>query len=201
VNAWINQAYFDACVDTESIVTSSTMAVTANVSSYTLPSAVARIKQMFVTPVSGSQSGPIQLTTLEQILAKRRSQGTAIQGGYITHYAMLGADDFEVYPTPGSADTITIYYVGLPTALSADSDLPVIQEPWASKLLEYGALAEAGDWKGDPTGPEWRQIFELWKQRYRAHLTRKMGGQAGQFTMFPSGAGRPHDPSTDLARY
>lgn len=166
--------------------------------SYTLPTAVARIKQMFVTPVNAVAGGPITATSLDDILMRRRSQGGATLGGYITLYALLGANDLEVYPTPTSADVITIYYVGLPTALSADSDVPVLQEPWASKLLEYGALAEAADWKGDPSEQEYRQMFEVWKQRYRAHLTRRMGGQPGQFGFFPSRPFRPHDPSTDL---
>lgn len=170
----------------------------ANQATYTLPSTIARIKEMYVTPVGGLASGPILMTTLDEILTRRRALGGATLGGYITHYALLGSNDLEMYPTPASADVVTIYYVGLPTALSSGTDVPVIQEPWASKLLEYGALAEAADWKGDPSEQEYRQLFEVWKQKYRGHLTRKMGAQPGQFNFFPSRPFRPHDPSTDL---
>lgn len=198
VSDWVNQVYADVCVMTEANVVTGTMALTANVASYTLPSAVLRLKEMYVTPVGTIQSAPLTLTSLDDILTKRRSSGGAVLGGYITHYALLGINDFEVYPTPSAADVLTLWYVALPTALSADSDVPILQEPFASKLLEYGACAEAADWRGDPQEAEYRQLYDLWLQKFRAHLTRKMGGQAGQFQLYPQRQFPPHDPSTDL---
>lgn len=175
------------------------MTLTANTASYTLSSTIFRIKEMYVTPAGGVQSQPLQRTTLDYILRKRQAGGgQATATGYTTHYALVGLNDFEVYPTPNSADVLTIWYVGLPTALSANTDVPILQEPYASKLLEYGALAEAADLKGDPSEQEYRQLYELWKGKYRAHLTRKQGSQPGQFLMFPGSTFPPHDPSTDI---
>lgn len=202
VHDWINQVYAQVCVETEANVKSTTATLTAGTASYTLStlaSGVIRLKEMYVTPVGGSQSSPLQLTTLDYILRRRQgSGGTAAATGYVTHYALSGLDNLELYPTPQSADTLSIWYVALPTALSANSDVPILPEPYASKLLEYGTLAEAADWKGDPSESEYRQLFQQWKMQFRSHLTRRMGGQPGQFRVFPGNAYPPHDPSTDI---
>ena len=189
------------CVELEANITTTTMTLTSGTASYTLDASISRIKEMFVTPVNGVLTGPIELTTLDYIIRKRQAAGgVPTATGYVTHYALLGINDFEVYPTPQAADVLTIWCVKLPTALSGNTDVPILQEPFASKLLEYGALAEAADFKGDPSEQEYRQLFETWKQRYRSHLTRKRGGQPGQFNMFPGRNYPPHDPSMDTGR-
>lgn len=199
VRDWINQVYAQACIETEAVVSTATMSLTAGTASYTLPTQVVRIKAMYVTPVGGAQSQPMLQTTLDYILRRRQaSGGVGAALGYVTHYAVLGSTDIEVYPTPQSADTITIYYVGLPTALSGNTDLPsALQEPYASKVLEYGALAEGGDFKGDPMTDEYRAMFQLWLSKLKTQITRKAGSQPGQFRVFPDHMFPPHDPSTD----
>lgn len=201
VNDWINQVYADANLRVEANIGIVTMTLTAQQPSYTLPSQVLRIKEMYVTPIGAIQSAPVRLTSLDDILTKRRASGGAILGGYLTHYALNGINDFEVYPTPAGADSITMWCLLAPTALANDTDTPIFEEPFASKILEYGALAEAADWRGDPSEMDYRQMYEMWLQKYRSHLTRKMGGQAGQFEVYPGRQFPPHDPSTDVGGY
>jgi hypothetical protein len=154
---------------------------------------------MYVTPVGGVQSRPLRLATLEQILTWRQAGGgTAVANGTVEYYALVGLNQIEFYPTPGAADTLTIWAVKAPTALSANGDTPILPEPYASKVLEYGALAEAADFKGDPSEQEYRQLFEVWKGKLRTHLTRRSGTQPRQFGFVPSGVYPPHDPSTDI---
>lgn len=197
---WINQAYARAVVETEANQVFATMTCTANTASYTLPSGVARIKQM-TTLLAGTTgyTAPIRQVSLEKILSMRQSSGTSAVTGTITHYALNGISDLEVYPTPTTADTINIFYVALPTALSANTDVPILPEPYASKVLEYGALVEAADFVKDPFGYlAYAQTLEEWMSRLRLDLNRRRGGQTEQFDVVPYRSFPPHDPSVDV---
>ena len=199
VGDWINQVYADVCVDTEAIQTASTMDLTANAATYTLPSAAVRIKWMFVTPQGGTQSMALEPTTMEQILMWRMiGGGTDGVTGSVQYYALNGNNLIDFYPTPSAADTITMYYVKLPDAMANANDVPEISEPYASKLLEYGALAEAADFKRDPSEQQYRALYASWMQRFRIHLHRKEGGIAKQFDVYSNYPGRPRDNSKDI---
>jgi len=198
VGDWVNQVYADLCVDTEAVQTASTMALTADSATYTLPSAVVRIKWMFVTPVGGTASIALEPVTMEQILRWRMSGGSTASTGSVQYYALNGNDLIDFYPTPAAADTITMYYVKLPQGLANDDDTPEISEPYASKILEYGALAEGADFKRDPSEQQYRALYASWMQRFRQHLRRREGGVAKQFDVYQSGSVAPHDPSMDV---
>lgn len=173
------------------------MTLTAGTASYTFPSAVHQIHGMSVTTTSGVLYPPLEKVDIETIMQYRKAAGGASTvTGTVEYYALLGFQDFEVYPTPQAADTITIYYSGLPTALSANTDVPVFPEPYASKCLEYWALAEAADWKSDPTETEYRALAEEWKGRFRAFLNRR--NAVDQFRIEGHRMYPPHDRSTDL---
>jgi hypothetical protein len=138
---------------------------------------------MMVKPAGSTQfNAPLVLTTLDEILQRRQNGLDAQQtGNWSTHYTLVGINGLEVWPTPPAADVITIFYVSYPTALSAAGDVPVFEEPFASKILEFGALAEAGDFKGDPATSEWAASFQSWTGRYIHHLQAKRGVIPGQF--------------------
>lgn len=179
VKDWINQTYYEVCVEAESLVTQATVTLTAATTSYTFPAEMARLRQMFVTPFGATsvlQQPPMTRTSYDDILMKRQLGGITQQSGaYSTHYAFMGENDFEVWPTPAAADVITLAYAAFPTVLSADGDLQVLDEPYGSKMLEYGALVQAGDFKGDPSTGEWANNFNEWMGRYMHHLERKQG--------------------------
>jgi len=183
VRDWINQSYTRVCVETEAIVTSATMALTAGAASYTLPPSVARIKQLQLKPLGQANfNAPLVRTTLDEILVRRQAGGDTQQSGNQSGlYALLGINAFEVWPTPPAADVIWIYYVQFPLPLLGTADVPVLEEPYASKLLEFGALADAGDFNGDPATVGWQQDFDTWMTRYLAHLDQKQGVIPGQF--------------------
>lgn len=202
VKDWLNQVYAQACIELEANIDKTTATLTAGTSSYdlsVLASGVVRIKQMYVTPVGGTQSRPLRVTSLEQILAwQQASGGATVSNGTVIWYSLSGLNRIDFYPTPGSADTLTIYYVKQPTALSANTDTTILPEPYASKVLEYGTLAEAADFKGDPSETEYRQLHAVWMQKLKAHITRRASGQPGQFNTLPSRLILPHDPSADV---
>lgn len=189
VKDWINQVYFQSAVEIEAIPATTTITLVAGTSTYTLAATIARIRQMVVKPFNGTQfNAPLILTTLDEILQRRQmGQDASTIGPYSTHYTLVGISDLELWPTPAAADVITAYTVAYPTALSNNTDLPVFEEPYASKILEYGALAEAGDFKGDPATGQWAADYTDWMGRYRAHLQRKRGVIPGQFHQWGDG--------------
>jgi len=182
IKDWINQAYYRVCVETEAVVATGVMSCAAGAYSYTLAPQVARVKQMQIRPYgSGTLNPPLIRTTLDELLRRRQSGGDSPLAGQSTHYALLGINDFELWPTPAAGDQILTWYVQFPTPLAANTDVPVLEEPYASKLLEFGALIDAGDFNGDPSTIDWEQNFDTWMTRYVAHLDRKQGIIPGQF--------------------
>lgn len=194
VRDWINQVYVQAVVETGSNQTYQSTTLTAGTSTYTLPTAIFEIDQIVLTPSDQSTPNrPLELVTLATLL-DRRSGGPV---GSPACYAMVGDDQFEVSPIPTAADTLTFWYTAQPTPLSADSDVPDLSEPYASKLLEYGALAEGADFKMDPRMDEYRALFEQWQGKYRRHLRRKQGGVATQIPRYRARL-PAHSPSQDM---
>lgn len=197
VEDWLNQIYADVCIETEALQTPATVNLAADTATYTLPDVVKRIKWAYVTPVSGTSSAALEPVSLEEIIRMRvGTTSSSISNGTVCYYALSGNSLIDFYPTPASADTVTIYYVKLPTALSQPTDVPEMDEPFASKLLEYGALAEGADFKRDPSEQMYRGLHQDWMRRYKVHLNRKEGGVAKQIPVYPGALRVP--PANDL---
>jgi hypothetical protein len=195
----INKVYTNVVVETEADVTVATTTVTAGTDSYTLPTGISRIKSMYVTPVGGIASKPLRRITLDQLIAYRSAAaGPAASNGWIWAYCILGLNEFEVYPKPQSADTLTIYYSIRPTPLSADSDVPILPEPYATECLVYGASADVAQFTGDPDMSWYQQLSDDSKARLRTHLNRLTGRITGQFNVQDDRIFPPHDPSVDI---
>lgn len=205
VKDWINWACTDIANETEAFETTATLSLTAGTANYSLATvasgAILRIKEMYVTSSGTVTSPPLQYISLKDMLRLRvAAGGTVPYTGQPIRYTLSGSDRLDLYPTPATTgDTITFYYSYLPTALSANGDLQPFGEPW-SKLVEYGALAEAGDFLGDPNTDNWRQSYEQWKARYKAHLNRRKGTQERRLGGDYAEGWPFHDPSTDLVR-
>lgn len=199
VKDWINGAYYEACVETEALQNFATMTLTANTSTYTLDSQIARIKQMRVTPVGSTQSLPLEPVSVEEMLVLTAGTTSSQPNtGGPNRYTVFGVDKIQFYPTPTSADTVTMYYVKYPTALSADADTPSIPEPYATELLVNGACYKGAVFADDPKAQLFQQAFEVWKDRLRGHLRRKTGSFTRQFRLTGTTGVVPHDPSVDL---
>lgn len=175
------------------------MSLTANTAVYTMPTAVIRIKQMIVTPSGQGASRPLIPTSIEQILEWSASNGAnSTANGYVTHYALLGIQDIQYYPTPTAADVVTMYYVKLPTALSADADVPVLQEPYVSSCLTEGACYQAAMFLKDPDALLYKKNYDDAMRSLRGHLRRREGAMTRQFRITRGDSVIPHDRSTDI---
>lgn len=192
VKDWINQAYAEVCVETEANVSTTTATLAAGTATLTIPAGVMRIKQMAVKPFGTTQFNPPLIRTgLDEILNRRQFGGDVTYSGspisQSTHYALVGISQVELWPTPPAADVVTIWQVALPTALSANGDVSILQEPYSSRLLELGALVQAGDFKGDPATADWEQAYSEWMGKYVHHLTERGGDMPGQFHQWGDG--------------
>ena len=207
VKDYINQAYVETCAETEALQLSNTVAVASGDSQIAdltskLSGAIQRIKAVAIS-TGGVTYPTLVAVSLDEILRLRVGSGGApVATGAPSRYAMVGAKDMEFWPTANAATTFTFYYSYLPTALSGDSDVPDagLPEPYATRCLTYGALAQAADLTGDPSNDTYQQQFSYWKQRLTAHLNRRRGGQPGQLVGL-QGNTAPHDPSTDWRAY
>ena len=201
IKDWINQAYTRVCLETETIQSNTTLTLTSGTNQYTLPTAAVRIKWMVIQQSGQNFYGPpLRLVSLDEILWRRvSSAGAAVTNGTATYYAFSAPNLIDLWPTPGGADTLLIYYVALPTPLSAGTDTPNMDEPYASKLLELGALEDATDYLKDVISAyTYPQKFQDWMYRYRQHLSRKHGTQSKDFRVPGPRFYAPHDPSVDI---
>lgn len=195
----MNQVYADVCVETEAVQDVATLYLTAGVSTYALDSRVSRIKQMYVTPSGEQQSRPLVPTSVEQILEWSASNGaTSSNQGSVTHFALVGIQNILVYPTPAADDTITLFYVMLPTALAGATDVPIIQEPYVTECLVSGASYKAAVFLKDPDAELFKRDYEQAKRNLRGHLRRRHGSMTQQFRLTRDLTPAPHDPSTDV---
>lgn len=186
-------------METEALQDYATMTMTASTAVYTLDAGVLRIKQMYVTPSGQGQSRPLVPTSIEQILEWSSSNGASSSNtGSVTHYALLGTQNIQFYPTPASADVVTIYYVKLPTALSGAGDVPVLQEPYVSNCLVEGACFQAAMFLKDPDVMLYKRNYDEAMKSLRGHLRRKEGSMTRQFRLTRGDSVVPHDRSTDV---
>lgn len=195
----VNRVYFNVVVETEANTQVATSTLTAGTNSYVLPSGISRVKTMVCTPVGGFQTRPLLRWSQDKMLTMRSAAaGPGTNNGSVYAYCILGLSEFEVYPTPQSADTLTIYYTATPTALSGDTDTPIIPEPYATECLVYGACFDMSLQSGDPDMAFYQQLFEDGKQRLRTHLNRLRGRLTDQFEVQDDKLWPPHDPSIDV---
>lgn len=172
VKDWINQVYAQVCVETEFVRASTTSALSANNTTVALPAGVIRLAGIRVQPAAGSYGFPMRMVKLEKLLALRATGAAAATP---THYT-LAQSTVEFFPAAVGGETVQFWFSKLPTALSANGDTPVIDEPFASKLLEYGALVEALDYMKDfISSYTIRQVYNEWMGQFRDHLARREG--------------------------
>jgi hypothetical protein len=183
VKDWINVAYAQACIECEALQADATVSLTANVASYTLNDPVVRIKWIMARGVAEPGYGPpLREVSHERLMQYRaEAQYGVLTSGSVQAYAFVGDERLELWPTPSGADTLLVWYVRLPTALAADGDLPVFNEPYASRLLKYGAMIEAAPFVKDLATNDYRALYEEWIRKFRVHLNRRSGGGAEQF--------------------
>lgn len=186
IKNWINQAYYQACLETEFYESSSaSSALAASATSVAVPTALVGVDFIVPTGSDGSVWGPMEMVTFEEILEQRAyNAGVTMTTGAPSRYAYRssGAPSIEFWPTANGGETLTFYGQAFPTAMTADGNLPIIPEPYATKVLEYGALVQAAEFKRDFAILDfWQAQYTDWMNRFRGFLNTREGDKVQQF--------------------
>jgi hypothetical protein len=202
---WLNEGVVDVLLKTRCNVNVGTVSVTAGTSDYTLGTAILEVMDMTYQSVSQSTSSSLERTTPAEILRLRQAGALSSPAQM---YALNGNDLLMLWPTPSSADTITLYYVPRPTAMSATGNDPS-SETYGGipseyhKAIEYYALWQGADYDDDASskvGADYRRLYlELIAEFKRA--ARKKGGRSLGKAVVGRRPRLPHDNSQDTGAW
>lgn len=184
-------------MDTGCYVTSATLTPGATGQDFTLDASVLEI--IDIDSSSATVGYGMERLSVGELRQLRRNSGTASTSPTL-FYALAGQNLLMFYPPPGSADTFTIYYVPVPTALSASADDPSTASlggiPTAfHKAIEYFALSEAADSNDDASSTQGLKYYQLYQEqvkKIRRTLRRKGGSIMPRARVGPRG---PRGPS------
>lgn len=102
----------------------------------------------------------------------------------VLYYALTGANMLQFSPTPNTTDTLNIFYVPAPAALSASSDDPSTASKGGVPLqlheaIEFYACFKGASYDDDQSssqGQRYHDLYDAELTRYKKLLRRK-GGQ------------------------
>lgn len=146
---------------------------------FTLDSGILEIVEVQIT--STGTVYPLERLSIVDILERRRlGQPT---GSPTRFYSMQGANLLMFYPAPGTGDTLSVYGIPVPTAMSAQTDDPstlgfggvpeILHE--AIFLYACSQLASYDDDQTSAQGQRYRDWYDKEITRYR-EILRKRGG-------------------------
>lgn len=140
----------------------------AGTTDYAMDDTAAEVLQMAIRSLSQKISYISRLDFLNSIQAGWTGTGQGVPYLYMpAPAASNNALKFSLYPTPADAYTVTYQYVARPTALSSDSDVPVIQ-PEYDPYLVHAPLYELMSMLGDPRAVFHKEQMELiWRHAWK----------------------------------
>ena len=200
--AYLNEAIVDILLQTDCYVTSTTIALSAGTSDYTLSASIIKIKEASVT--SGNNTYRVEQVSPSDILDMRRGNTSSSPS---TFYAIDGANLLMVFPTPSASDTMTVYQVPRPTSMSSgahDSSNATyggIPDEFAPAIAAYTCWKMA-DREDDRTSQNGQLYFAEY-QEYWIPKIRKYVNTKGNVALPPARLKRrrrwvANNPSADL---
>jgi hypothetical protein len=146
---------------------------------YTLDSTILEVVDLYFKS-AGTNYALARLSVPD--LIQRRNSGVST-GSPVSFYAVTGANLIMFHPAPGTGDTLSIYHVPVPTALSASGDDPSSTSLGGvpavlHRAILYWAYSEAASYDDDQTsaqGQRYRDWYDKEITRYK-NIIRKKGG-------------------------
>jgi hypothetical protein len=146
---------------------------------YTLDATILDIIEVQLT--STGVTYPLERLSIIDLLERRRSGQTS--GSPTRYYAVSGGNLLMFYPAPGTGDTLVVYNVPIPTAMSGSTDDPstntfggvpqILHE--AVFFYACSRLASYDDDQTSAQGQRYRDWYDKEITRYR-EILRKRGG-------------------------
>jgi len=187
IKDWINQTYYQACVETEFYVNVATTSPVLNYaqSSVAIPTALIAVDYIVPTGTDGSVWGPMKMVPMVEILEQRAyNAGVTMTTGAPTRFCFRSGatPTIEFWPQASGGEKLTFFGTSFPSPLVNDADRPIIPEPYASKVLEYGSLVQAAEFKRDIFILDFfQQMYVDWMTRFRAFTNSRIGDDTQQF--------------------
>lgn len=166
-------------ITSENIAVSSLTALGAVSGDYTIPSEILAIDEVYIT--SGGTIYPFDRLSRQELTYRRRVGSPT--GSPTMFYATGGLNMLMLWPTPASTDTLTVYYVPVPTAMSVSSHDPSnVTYGGVPEILHDGifwyACAKLASYDDDQTSAQGQRYLDWYDKelaRFR-DIQRKRGG-------------------------
>lgn len=166
IDQWVNQGVTDVMMRTGCQMESATAALSAGVGDYELGTSPLKIYDAYVSV--GGNPYPVEYTSVDYILALRRSGLTAVSP--MQYYAVGGSNLLMVHPIPATDDTLYMYYTPRPATLSVSSDSPSEIPEEFHPAVEFYAFYRGASFSDDTSsqgGQSYLQQYELWIRRIK----------------------------------
>ena len=199
--AHVNDAYREIVREAKATVTTATKTLTSGTATYSIPTDftindLLSLEGLIYTPGGQTTGYPVSVTSLANLLAIRQSLTT----GFVMLYCLRDLNTLELYPAPQtSTDTLTLYYVQAPTALSADGDVPsAIPSEWQNLIALTAAARMADEEDSIQLTAVFTQRYQTMLSAFRQFIRDRQGRQPRMTTIgYPTNYPRaPHDRST-----
>lgn len=186
VDRWVNQGIVDFLLQTQCHVNCATLSFSSGVSNYNLPTAALAIQDVTYQSAAASTTSRLQRVSPQEILRLREQSSNS--SSVVSYYALNGNDLLMIYPTPSASDTLSIYYVPRPTALSVSSHDPS-NESYGGipseyhEAIEYYAAWKAADFDDSVStqkGLMYQQQYLARLRQYRKAILRRGGRHLGR---------------------
>lgn len=209
VDGWLNEAVTRVLMDTGCYVTSESLTVSSltavsslggAVVDYTMPTEVLEIVDLYL--VNSGTNYRLDRVGVPDLVERRR---VSLPGNTPAQvYALAGADLLMFWPLPSSSDVLELYYIPVPTAMSASGDDPSSttfggipkQLHYAIEFWAESRAASYDDDQSSAQGQRYQQMYTQELSRYRKFL-RERGGIRNQRAVVNDKRRRRafHDPS------
>ncbi len=186
VDKWVNQGVVDFLLQTRCNINVGTITLTAGAGDYTLGTAVMGIQDVTYQASAATTTSRLIRTTPDEILNMRQSASSTLS--VVGYYALNGNDLLMLFPTPETADTVTVYYTPRPTALSVSSHDPSndayggIPSEYHDAIEFYGMwkAADFDDDQSSKVGLVYRQYYDDKVRQYKRAIRLKGGRSLGR---------------------